>query len=733
MNGTKLFCAGILFIASVTVVRAAPTTAEGQQHSLPASVAGSTLNECVNKLNRQGGGWCSLGTKFFKSAASPTSLPYFKSLRGGTGASSIFTAWNGMAVDLKHKKLYFVANGGHSDYMGDGVYEFNLATGQWTRLRDPCPLALTVRRGTKPPYGFISWNHGAQSTRIPKPSCGPAAAHTYDGVQFASKTGTIFWVSGIYAMRGGSFHSSGSLWEFNPSKTETRDRIKPLSWKRHDMKVAVVPTSVELPNGWLLYGANSHKGVMFDPSNPDGTATAAPDLGRNYGEGNLILDKSRHALWFVSPRHGILRIGLDGKHSHYADTAVGFGMGAAVRNGQLVLWNGGRYVSEFNPDTKKYTLMDWAGKMPPSSNSQVFSKWIYLKKDDVFVGVSTAAAGVLVYKMPSNVKGRQVSTVNPQHFIDAAKPGSTITIPRGTYKTGIYINKPLTVNMLGARFMAPIQGKGKVVVNAPGPVVLNGLTVTSPPGCHTNCAGLRVEGADYNVTLRNATILNQEMGILTANEGGRLVIEDSDLGETGPHKQTDLSHVIYAGWSDQLIIKNSKIHGSHRLGHLVKSRARKTVIEDSQILAEHTRNSRLVEIPCGGRLKIINSVLQQSDQTDNPEFMRLGGGSKRVCAGHSNWPVHLTMRGDRLISYRCECGDEPAKDYGPTGLMHYNGINPPRVNVKGGNIILHGNVNEIDKATGRASIQVLWYKNDQWGKPPPVANLKGPVKGNSPG
>ncbi len=326
---------------------------------------------------------------------------------------------------------------------------------------------------------------------------------------------------------------------------------------------------------------------------------------------------------------------------------------------------------------------------------------------------------------PAGTESAGIATVDPQALIAAARPGATVTIPPGTYKKGIYIGKPLHVRMKGVRLAAPTREKGAVVVNAPGPVVLDGLIADVPPGCRTNCAGVRIEGRDYDVTIRNATILNQEMGVLTGNRGGRLIIEDSAIGDTGLNPQSDLSHVIYAGWSDELIIRGSRIHGSHNLGHLVKSRARKTVIENSLIVGGHSRHSRLVETPCGGELIITGSLLQQSENTDNPEFMMLGGASQTNCAGHDNWPVALTLRGNRLISHRDRSADEPARDQGETALMRYRGTNPPVVNQAGGNITLEKNENVPLGETSGPAIDVLWYLGDTLVPPPSVSQLQG--------
>lgn len=714
----------------------APIFGSARDAELPDSVSAGSLDECVTKLEEQGGGWCTVGVPFLDSAVSPTNLDYYMGIRGRTGAESIFTAWTGWALDQQRERIYLLANGGHADYLGNGVYEFDLATGQWARLRDPCRLDYTVTaapddptEGANTPYGFMRFGEGTTERDIPSPDCGPASSHTYDGVQFASKTGTVFWTSGIYGVNGGAtFYSGKELWEFNPSRTEARNGVEPLSWKRHDLTLSTGsggwPSSVEYSDGWLGWNLGTSQGKRFDPADPAGTITDAGDLWNEYGENNAVYDPERDVSWLASQRHGILKAPRADR-AVFAEKPAGYGNvpGAALRNGNLILWNGLSVINEFDPETKRFTQFDWTGKKPGAGNNNVYSKWSYLPEHDVFVGAATGDVPVQIYKHPDE-GGQQASTVDPQTFIDEASAGDEITIPPETYRKGIYVNKPLTLKMGGVRFTSAIHNKGAVVVDADGPVVLDGYTADVPPRCSGNCAGLRIQGSDYDVTLRNATILNQEMGVLTGNEGGTLVIEDSEIGETGGG--SDLSHVVYAGWSDELIIRNSHIHDSNNRGHLVKSRAALTRIEDSRILGNHSRHSRLVEIPCGGHLVIENSVLQQSDRTDNAEFMMLGGGSVTNCSGNEVRPVSLALRDNRLITYRDKSPDEPARGYGPTGLMHYRAPNPPVLGQAEGNLEFANNTNEVGGDASGEGIEVLWYPNDNWpGSPPPASRLSG--------
>lgn len=661
-----------------------PSTAPDRQSNLPASVTGANLAECVKKLDAQGSGWCEMGKPI--SSVWPTKLSYYDSLRGMGGPRDILVAWNGMAFDRQGKKLYFVANGGHGGWQGNGVYEFDLSKGKWTRLVDPRPLSFILRpnpndpsanpHAANAPYGTFIFNKGQKTATITDPAFGPTSSHTYDGVQFSSKTRTIFWYAGIYGAPYGMFYSNKELWEFNPSPSETRNGLKPLSWRMHHVKLGGWPTFVELPNGDLFAGANFIHGWRFDPANPEATLKPAGGLGADYGDGNLIYDPVRRVMWFLS-KYGIFQIPPNGHGTKFAPPAAGFGIGGAVRKGKIITWDGRNFIGEFDPETKQFSLFDWTGKKPGKGDGKVYSKWVYLPKEDVFVGVTDESTGILVYKHPDS-GGVRTTTVDPQHFIDAARPGGTAIIPPGLYIRGLVIKKSLTVKMAGARFIQPVGGRGTVWVDNPGgPVVLDGLTADEPPYCHTNCAGVRVQGRNYDVTIRNATILNQEMGVLTSNVGGRLVIENSVIGKTSGADPSSLSHVIYAGYSDELIIRHSKIFDSNGLGHLVKSRAARTVIEDSQILGDHGRQSRVVDISCGGDLFITGSTLQQSDQTDNTELMMIGGEKLVNCEGKPTRPSKVVIKDSVIESWRDRSKDEPAWQDGPTGLIRWRAPGDP--------------------------------------------------------
>ncbi|MEO8410995.1 MAG: hypothetical protein ABI478_10525, partial [Propionivibrio sp.] len=146
---------------------------------LPAVQQGRNLTDCVTRLSAQHGGWCEIRVGVDKPSISSVwpSAPLPPNLHMNSGPSSILIAWNSAAFDKRRNLMYFTG-GGHTDYGGNEVYEFDLNTGEWTRLTNPSLLdRLYVQRdyqqSASTPWRRLCW--------APKVPDVPAAAHTYGG------------------------------------------------------------------------------------------------------------------------------------------------------------------------------------------------------------------------------------------------------------------------------------------------------------------------------------------------------------------------------------------------------------------------------------------------------------------------------------------------------------------------------------------------------------------------
>ncbi len=616
----------------------APPVAAARSEPPPAQ-RGVNLADCRAKLESQGGGWCEIrqpGAHPSISSVWPQNLE--RRTRMVVGPSAVLKAWNGAAFDEERRLFYFMG-GGHGDYGGNEVYEFDLDTGRWARLTDPSPLTFLYQRRVK------SQTKAARYCWTPDMRRDPGAAHTYDGLQFSKKTGTIFLVM-MGTANGSCFVDQEEkykgdprilfgrdrgvgMFEFNPARRETRNGLAPLTWRRlvlPERRRLRYPRSLELPDGAMIVGSRTSL-YAFDPSS--GTVGKRlwrhPDLGdgvAEYHPSGLVLSLHRKALLVRSLRTGAReRIPAPALHSKSL---------AVDGRGVVFSWDGRHRVLTIDPRApgRTWRLYDWSGAGPPTGNRRVYSKWQYIAAADVFIGLSAHTTGVWVYKHPAAMPGTVLSTNDPQRLIKEAKPGAVVTIPPGIYGRGLFIDKTLTVRLKDVRLRG--VAKRKAIIN----VKCNGCTVViedlhgvgRAAGClGGNCAGIKVEGADFRLTVRRARIDKTVMGILTGNRGGRLVVEDSLIENTGLNDRSrTLGHGLYAGKIDALVVRRTTIRNVNSAGHILKSRARETILENVRLLGEQGFHSRAIDKPCGGTLRVTNSVIQHGANSDNVDVIALG-------------------------------------------------------------------------------------------------------------
>jgi hypothetical protein len=632
-----LFCIGLestLFLASSVAA----------SFKLPPVQKGTNLADCKTKLEKQGGGWCEIRLPGKHPSISSVWPPNLDSRTDMiVGPKSVLTAWNGAAFDEKNLLLYFMG-GGHADYGGNEVYEFDLKTGHWKRLTDPSPLTFLFQIREATPTKTASYCWGPDMRRV------PGSMHTYDGLQFSKKTKTIFLVPDEVATgscfddKEGQFdgdprvlfgrNTENAIYEFNPSRHKIRNGLAPLTWRRLTTPQGLrleYPRSLELPDGTMMIG-NPWVLFPFDPSSGTIGKHLWPSEA-DHGDGLAEF----HPMGFVMSQHGktLILINLQTGATERVTTPRFHGKSLAVdKSGSVFSWDGRHRILVINLHTseRKWSLYDWSGAGPPSGDHRVYSKWQYIAAHDVFVGISSHTTGVWVYKHPATMPGVELSRINLESLIDKAKPGSVVIVPPGFYGQGLFIYKSLTVKLKDVRLWGVAEYKGIINVDCDGCTVVieDFYGEGHKAGClDYNCAGIKVEGNDFHLTVRRAHIDNTVMGILTDNRGGQLVVEDSLIENTGLNNESDtLGHGLYAGNIDSLILRRSTIRNVNSYGHTLKSRAPVTILENVRLLGDQGFHSRSIDMPCSGTLRMTNSIIQHGVNSDNYDLIALGAESE---------------------------------------------------------------------------------------------------------
>ncbi len=204
--------------------------------------------------------------------------------------------------------------------------------------------------------------------------------------------------------------------------------------------------------------------------------------------------------------------------------------------------------------------------------------------------------------------------------IDSAKKSQPVIIPAGEYD----------IADLKIRRSLHLVGEGEVVLTSSRPVekgllnplpgaslTVENITFRNARSPDLNGAGIRHDGDD--LTIINCVFIGNEDGVLyTGSPSGRIRIERSVFIDSG--HGDGYSHGIYINESESLEIEASRFSGT-KIGHHVKSLARRTRIANSQFDDTNAHTSYALDVSAGGDVSFIgNSVIKSAD-ADNPSII----------------------------------------------------------------------------------------------------------------
>jgi hypothetical protein len=156
------------------------------------------------------------------------------------------------------------------------------------------------------------------------------------------------------------------------------------------------------------------------------------------------------------------------------------------------------------------------------------------------------------------------------------------------------------------------------VVKAPG-VLIEGIECSGIAVRDNNGACIRIEGDD--LTVRNVHFHDNQQGILSGPGGGVLLVEDSLFERNGFGGQ---AHAVYIGETiDTFVFRNNRVLATTGAGHGLKSRARRTIVENNVIAGLDGQDSRAIDLPKGGEVVIRGNVLQKGPNSANAQMIGL--------------------------------------------------------------------------------------------------------------
>ncbi len=211
--------------------------------------------------------------------------------------------------------------------------------------------------------------------------------------------------------------------------------------------------------------------------------------------------------------------------------------------------------------------------------------------------------------------------------------GGVITVSPGSYSDCLIIKKSLTINGAGARVSGKACGEKAAFVVASGGVTLTGFDIGPVIGTEGNIACVRALETSTGLTLRGIKCHDTKMGVL-AKVAGDVLIEDSSFRNFT--SAGAIPHALYITVAKRFTLRNSTVSES-KDGHLVKSGAQQTIIENSTLAALDSKTARLIDAYGGGELTVRNSVLQVRNNT-SLHFMNYASEKGRL-----NKPPHIVL------------------------------------------------------------------------------------------
>ena len=240
----------------------------------------------------------------------------------------------------------------------------------------------------------------------------------------------------------------------------------------------------------------------------------------------------------------------------------------------------------------------------------------------------------------------------------AAASGDTVIVYPGTYSGATWYDSNLTIRRATGTSAGSVVVTGKAVGDKGlflvkgSNVTIDGLRFVGARSTAGNGAGIRQEG--LNLTVRNSSFYNNEMGILATpypTKGGSLTIANSSFDYHKSRVSGHIGHSVYGNSLDRMTVTGSKFTRNF-VGHYVKSRAGTTVVTGNTIDDTNGSASFLIDLPEGGGATVANNILVKGASASNCCITIAYGFEMYKGRSYQNSPGTVSIRDNRFTNKR---------------------------------------------------------------------------------
>jgi hypothetical protein len=238
----------------------------------------------------------------------------------------------------------------------------------------------------------------------------------------------------------------------------------------------------------------------------------------------------------------------------------------------------------------------------------------------------------------------------------AAKDSVLIEIDAGVYSGDVarWSQNEVYIRAVGGEVVLDANGKsygGKGIWEIDGGrMKVEGITFQNARVPDHNGAGIRLTKGELMID--KCRFLHNEMGILTGNTGGTLLITNSEFGYGG--YGDGFSHNLYVGYIDKFVVTGSYFHHA-RQGHLLKSRAKISIVKYCRITDENDERSQSsyeLDFPSGGINIVVGNIIQQSVNSPNSAIVDFAAEVNDYWADNVLYMSHNTVVNNK-VSNNC--------------------------------------------------------------------------------
>ncbi|MBK9632736.1 MAG: peptidoglycan DD-metalloendopeptidase family protein [Saprospiraceae bacterium] len=240
------------------------------------------------------------------------------------------------------------------------------------------------------------------------------------------------------------------------------------------------------------------------------------------------------------------------------------------------------------------------------------------------------------YKKPSEVSNR-------------VNDGDTVFIDAGTYLQDVCVWRAHHLYIVGIGGKAHLKSEGKAygqkaiwVIQGDSTIIEN-IEFSECKVPDKNGAGIRLEAT--HLVVRSCFFHDNENGILAGNNiNSDILVEHSEFARNG--FGDGFSHNIYINHVRSLTFQFNHSHNS-KVGHTLKSRAHKNLIQYNIINTGTLDGSYEIDIPNGGHASLIGNLIRQGPASQNSAMVSFGLEGLTNPEPHELFISHNTFVNDK--------------------------------------------------------------------------------------